>query len=266
MPELPEVETVARQLEPYLLKRKIMSVQVRDPKLFHVRRLRLKDCRIIRVRRVGKRVVITLARGRVVFGELAIHLRMTGRLLYSEHAGANPSARASFTLSRGSLHFCDVRRFGTVDFYAGAAELKEQGLEPLSAEFTPEALYELLQTSRQAVKVFLLRQEKIVGLGNIYASEILHAARVSALRPSDSLTLVEARRVQRATRRILQRAIECCGTTFSDFQNATGEIGNFQKFLRVYDREGQPCRACGQPIQRIVQAQRSTYYCSRCQR
>ncbi|NJN63501.1 MAG: hypothetical protein HC882_00595 [Acidobacteria bacterium] len=120
----------------------------------------------------------------------------------------------------------------------------------------------LLRNARQPLKTWLLRQDRLVGIGNIYASEILHEAGLDPFRAGGELEPVETRRLHRALKAVLRRAIRYCGTTFSDFQDAHGVTGSYQTRLRVYGREGEPCKRCGAPIVRVSQAQRSTYYCS----
>jgi formamidopyrimidine-DNA glycosylase len=139
------------------------------------------------------------------------------------------------------------------------------GVEPLSRHLTATTLGELLGHSRQPLKIWLLRQDRLVGLGNIYASEILFAARLSPLRPAGDLSPEEVQRLHRAMRRVLRAAIDCCGTTFSDFQDAHGAAGSFQECLAVYSRAGDPCHLCETPVKRLVQQQRSTFWCPRCQ-
>ena len=135
----------------------------------------------------------------------------------------------------------------------------------MTPRFTAKRLAEQLARSDQNVKVWLLRQDRLVGLGNIYASEILHAARVHPGRRTSTLTESEIKALHRCTRRILKRAIEACGTTFSDFQDANGLTGSYGVYLSVYDREGERCKRCPGTIERFVQAQRSTYCCPQCQ-
>ena len=164
------------------------------------------------------------------------------------------------------LTFNDPRRFGTIAVTRRLGDLRPAGVEPLSDRFTATCLRDLLGASRQPLKNFLLRQDRVVGLGNIYASEILHASRLHPARPAGSLTDAEVGRLHRATRRVLRAAIDCCGTTFSDFQDARGVSGGFQEFLQVYGRAGAPCRRCGGTVERTVQGGRSTFACDRCQR
>ena len=192
---------------------------------------------------------------------------MTGRLLWQRGRPGNSEdhLRARFRLDGGELLFADTRRFGTFQWYASAEDARPAGLEPLSAELTVRKLAELTRGSGQNLKAWLLRQDRLVGLGNIYASEILHRARLSPFRSAGSLTADELKRLHGSTRRTLRRAIENCGTTFSDFQDAQGVEGSYQQFLAVYDREGETCRRCGDSIRRVVQQQRSTYHCPGCQ-
>ena len=271
MPELPEVETVARQLEPVLRGRTVRGLRILDPRLRAGTTPAVAGRTILFVGRSGKRVLMGFSpRGRDPGLWLAVHLRMTGRLRWT--AGARDGApadplrvRARFDLDRGRLLFVDTRRLGTFDWYRSAAAAAPAGVEPLSAELDLSRLRALTADSRTPVKPWLLRQDRIVGIGNIYASEILHRAGVSPLREARTLDDAELRRVLRGIRNVLGRAIEMCGTTFSDFQDARGEEGGFQRFLRVYDREEERCRRCGGTVRRIVQQQRSTYYCSDCQ-
>lgn len=268
MPELPEVETVARQLEPLLAGRTVRRMRLLDPLLRNGKLPRVGGRAIREVYRSGKRVLIELSAGSHS-GPLwlAVHLRMTGRLLYRKQRprGTVAHLRATLLLDRGNLLFVDTRRFGTFHWYRSREDAAAGGIDPLGPELTARRLAELMQGSAQPVKSWLLRQDRLAGLGNIYASEILHASRIAPVRPAGSLDASEHRRLLAALRRILQRAIRNCGTTFSDFQDARGEEGSYQRYLAVYDRAGQPCRRCRAPIERSIQQQRSTYYCPRCQ-
>jgi len=268
VPELPEVETVARQLAPQVEGRRIVSVGIVDPKLEHAALHRdLPGARIRDCGRMGKQVVLRLDTARGGRRWLCIHLRMTGRLRVLE-AAPGPVAlplRAVLELDRGWLTFVDPRRFGTLrlaDRRSGAAP---PGAEPLSRAFTAASLTALLGRSRQPLKPWLLRQDRITGLGNIYASEILFVSRLSPERAAGSLDAGEIRRLHRAIRSVLRAAISACGTTFSDFQDARGVEGSYARYLTVYGREDQPCRRCRTPIRRGVQQQRATYWCPRCQ-
>jgi len=269
MPELPEVETVARQLVPYIVGRTVRGLQILDPRLRNGRTPQVRGRKIRDVRRSGKRVLIELGpapRGSTPLW-LAVHLRMTGRLLWAAAGtdGARDHLRARFRLDRGELLFVDARRFGTFDWYRSHEASLPRGIDPLSPELTARGFAELLRGSRQNLKAWLLRQDRLVGLGNIYASEILHSARLSPSREAGTVDRAGATRLYRSTRRILERAIRNCGTTFSDFQDARGVEGSYQQYLAVYDREGERCRRCRTPVVRLVQQQRSTFYCPGCQ-
>jgi formamidopyrimidine-DNA glycosylase len=225
------------------------------------------------VQRVGKVVAIELQRGTARSIErrwLCVHLRMTGRLLCSPAGEASVERKARYLRARLELDgavllFCDLRRFGTLRLCRSIDEAAPTGLDPFSPELTSQRLGALLRNGKQAIKVWLLRQDRLAGLGNIYASEVLFAARIDPRRPASSLDRTEVGRLYRALRRILNKAIQHCGTTFSDFQDSRGEIGGYRRFLKVYKREGMPCARCGERIQRLVQQQRSTFYCPSCQ-
>jgi formamidopyrimidine-DNA glycosylase len=242
------------------------------------------------VTRRGKFLVFRLADGRVWWS----HLRMTGQWRVDPPPGtrggggrirepsdsssaandADPYARAVFELDDGSvLTFVDVRTLGEMEILPAAGWARREaamGLEPLSPAFTPEALSRLLAASRRPVKEFLLDQTRVAGIGNIYASEALWRAGISPRRRARNVGPVRARRLHRAIVDVLSEAIEKAGTTLGetsqDYVDSEGVPGGFQEFLAVYDREGEPCRRCRTPIRRIVQGQRSTYYCPRCQR
>lgn len=270
MPELPEVETIARQLDAALAGARLRAVHIRDAKLRLAGLARLGGCRIARVRRYGKRIVLELIppRRRRVALWLCVHLRMTGRLLWYAGRGEPAElrrARAVLTLDRGTLVFSDTRRFGTLALCERLAEVLPVGVEPLSAELDAARLTELLAESRTQLKPWLLRQDRLVGIGNIYASEICFAARLDPRRPAGGLSRAERGRLLRAIRRVLLAAIRHCGTTFSDFQDSHGRTGGYVRYLKVYRRRGQSCRACGAPIEQFVQQQRSTFRCPACQ-
>lgn len=271
MPELPEVETVARQLAPVLTGCSIRRLEVLDSKLAAVSTAKVRNLEIRAVKRIGKRVALLLAMAdsEQIERWLCFHLRMTGRLIWYPAAAGKPAAQQHLRLrlhtNGGMLLFVDPRRFGTLDIYSADPVELETGIDPLTPGFTVKRLGQLLAASRQPLKTWLLRQDQLVGLGNIYASEILHAARLHPQRLACSLSAAEVTAVHKATRSILCKAIKYCGTTFSDFQDSRGEMGGFQRFLRVYGRHGQPCLNCQAPVQRIVQGQRSTFYCPQCQ-
>jgi formamidopyrimidine-DNA glycosylase len=162
-----------------------------------------------------------------------------------------------------------VRRFGRLECLRAerwATRDRALGQEPLSAGFTPEVLHQMASKSRVAIKSWLMDQRRVVGVGNIYASEALFRAAIDPRRPAHTLTPPEAARLHGAIREVLLEAIEFRGTTLLDYRDASGQPGAFARRLRVYDRKGEPCASCGTPLDRIVQGGRSTFFCARCQR
>lgn len=270
MPELPEVETIVRDLARLVTGATIATAEVLKPDLIEggsadefeaaVRRAEIRG-----VSRRAKNIVFDLGNDRLV-----VNLGMTGRMLLVPLEEADPPhAGVRFMLEDGRvLLYHDVRRFGRLEVCT-AAEWADRhaalGYEPLSDELTPAALHELAGRSRVAVKTWLMDQRRIVGVGNIYASEALHRAKIDPRRPAHSITEAEAAAIHAAIRDTLQEAIDFRGTTLLDYRDASGEQGGFAVRLRVYDREGEPCPRCGAGIVRIVQGGRSTFFCEQCQ-
>jgi len=212
MPELPEVETVARQLAPRLMGRTGRSLRIFDPLLRTKTAPRLKGRKVVDVRRSGKQVLFEFAPPSRNAGPvwLAVHLRMTGRLIWAPNAAAEAKEnrlRARIGLDRGALLFADTRRFGTFRWFKDERETRPLGVDPLSEALTVERLGEMAGKARQNMKAFLLRQDRIVGIGNIYASEILHDARISPRRHAAALRPTEVARLHGSTQKILRRAM-----------------------------------------------------------
>ena len=268
MPELPEVETVARQIAASARGRVVTRLVVSDPRIKLTRReiAQVAGRRITTVKRFGKQVAFELDDAGAPALWLLVHLRMTGRLIWHPaESDSTGSSRAILHLDSGAISFRDTRRFGTLELVPSLVDRRSWEVDPIEDSFTSADLLKLLSGARQEIKAWLLRQDRLVGLGNIYASEVLYRAGIHPQRQADSLTRAEAQRLTRAIRTVLQLAIKHCGTTFSDFQDSRGEVGGYGRFLRVYQRSGQPCPACGSPIERIVQQQRSTFFCPLCQ-
>jgi formamidopyrimidine-DNA glycosylase len=271
MPELPEVETVARGLRMSLVGATIVGAEVRwtrsvipsDPPAFA---RRLVGQTVTDVGRRGKWVVIGLVGG----SALLVHLRMTGRLLLESEAGLDDRhLRVLLFLDDGRrLRFFDQRKFGRLVLTSEPQEvLGELGPEPLAEEFTPEQFLELLGRRRGRIKPLLLNQRFLAGLGNIYADEALWRAGIHPLRPADTLTPGDVRRLHRAIRSVLRAAIASGGTTLPDrtYQQVDGRSGEFAGRLAVYGRADQPCPRCGVAIERITVGQRGTHLCPHCQ-
>jgi formamidopyrimidine-DNA glycosylase len=273
MPELPEVESVRRQLEPVLVGRRLKRVSVADPRLVRPYEpvevaAELEGERVEAVSCRGKYLVVRFESGRV----LLIHLRMTGSLLHSR-AGTlpdDPHRRAVVRLDDGSdVAYRDVRRFGTwLLLEPGEAEpyLEARvGDEPLDALFTAARLGERLSGRRTSLKAALLDQRTIAGLGNIYVDEALWRARLGPLRPAAGLDRAELRRLHRGIRTALEHGLARQGSTLRDYRLPDGSGGTMQDEFRVYGRGGEPCDRCGTPIARTQVAGRTTWYCPTCQ-
>jgi formamidopyrimidine-DNA glycosylase len=270
VPELPEVETIVRGLSPGLTGTRIGSVAVIRPDLVAGDAVAFTDALSGRpvgaVTRRAKNIVIA------VDGDvLVVNLGMTGRLMLSDADAPLPShLGVRFDLEDGRrLLYQDVRRFGrleVMDRVAWQVRADAMGVEPLSDAFDGSLLHRLTRGSRSPIKPWLMDQRRVVGVGNIYASEALHRAGINPRRAAGSLSRQRADRLVRAVREVLAEAIEFRGTTLLDYRDASGGRGGFAERLRVYDREGEPCRQCARPLRRIVQGGRSTFYCTRCQR
>jgi formamidopyrimidine-DNA glycosylase len=274
MPELPEVEVLRRSLEPHLVGDRILRVEVRaralrEPLRRGALRRGAQGRMIAGLRRRGKYLLIDLEGGTT----LLLHLGMSGRLTLVP-AGIRREAHEhlAFHLASGRrLRFRDPRRFGLVLALATAGldrdpHLAPLGLEPLAPGFSGPALRRLAAGRRAPIKSFLMDARRVVGVGNIYATESLHRAGIHPSRAAGALSAERWRRLARAVREVLRRAIRQGGTTLNDFADGQGRQGEFQVDLAVYGREGEPCPRCGAPVRRLVQSGRSTFYCPRCQR
>jgi formamidopyrimidine-DNA glycosylase len=272
MPELPEVETIRRQLAPHLEGRVVERLEILD-----TARLTpavppeavvdaVQGRRIERLDRRGKYFIFAFEDE--VF--LLVHLRMTGNLLL-DPAPDTPYQRAVFTLADGHvLRFCDPRRFGTFELALGAPALDafftgRLGLEPLGAELTGPALRAMARNRRAPVKAFLLDQRHIAGVGNIYADEALHRARIHPLRPAGALTGAQCAALADAVKLVLAAGIDAGGSTIDDFRHPDGVSGAFQNDFLVHLRRGEPCHTCGTAVVKLVAAGRGTYVCESCQ-
>jgi formamidopyrimidine-DNA glycosylase len=296
MPELPEVETVARDLQAWVAGATIERAEVfweriiRHPQPADRFVAEIEGGTIRRVTRRAKTVLLHLDDGRV----MTVALRMTGALIVAPAGTApDPFARVVFHLADGrELRYRDVRKFGRIGLWPGGglrsvgagrgarnrrvAEgtttyrigevFSGHGPEPLSRSFTVERFAERLARRSAKLKSLLLDQAFIAGVGNIYADEALWRARLHPLRAADTLTPDEVRRLHRSIRHVLRQGIANRGSSFSDYVDARGAEGGNAERLSVYRRTGEPCYRCGRPIERIVVGQRSTHFCPRCQR
>jgi len=279
MPELPEVEAVTQTVRSLVRGSKIRCVHV-----FHTIATKpqspadvarsAQEQTIRAVTRLGKYLLLELDRGILV-----IHFRLDGRLLWfgsarellakANREPQNVHVDVALELSRGVLGFADRRHFGRVHFFesrGACSGLRSLGIDALAREFAPKHFRSLLSESRRPLKEFLLDQTRVAGIGNIYSAESLWHARIDPRRPASSLNAKEAAKLHKAIVSVLRRALECCLCPAPDFRDPTWWFQGIEKILRAYGREDQPCRRCGQPIQRIEQGGRSTYFCKRCQK
>jgi formamidopyrimidine-DNA glycosylase len=274
VPELPEVETVRRRLEPVLVGRRFERVEIDDQRLTRPEdpaevAAELTGERVAALERRGKYLIVRFESGRV----LLIHLRMTGNLLHAPSGipAGLPHRRAVVNLDDGSdVVYRDVRRFGTwllVEPGALDTYLAERlGGEPLGRTFTTKSLAARLANRKAPVKAALLDQRTLAGLGNIYVDEALWRARIHPLRPSRELEHDEVRALREGIKRALDAGIARQGATLRDYRQPDGSAGSMQKEFKVYGRGGEPCDRCGTPIEKTRVAGRGTWYCPACQR
>jgi formamidopyrimidine-DNA glycosylase len=291
MPELPEVETIRRDLG-LLLNKKIIALEIFSPKTAS------HSAAFFRKALIGKKLLKIDRRGKLLifyFNSsyfLLVHLKMTGQLIfqlkklkiigghslnsgnYEKSVGGelpNKHTRAVFSFSGGGqLFFNDLRKFG----YLKLVEKEElekilnnnYGPEPLTAEFSSSNLQRIFEKRKINIKALLLNQKLVAGLGNIYVDELLFAAKIKPTRPANQLKPEEIVKLVKEANRIIRKAITHRGTTFNNYVDSKGQKGNFSKFLQVYGRRAQACSVCACPIARIKLAGRGTHYCSNCQK
>ncbi len=264
MPELPEVESICRMLQERLGGRTVSAVKVMLPRI--IRRGKLEDI-------VGSKIKSVFRKGKFICFEIDnnlrmyAHLCMTGTFLWRDDLTESPShVRAEIKLDDGFLLYRDVRTLGGIWVAKdGFTPWKRLGIDPFDQGFTPKELQRRLHGRRIAVKQALMDQSLIAGIGNIYASEVLWRAGIHPTRSAATLNIEETTRLRNAVVKILSTAILSGGTTFRDFRLSDGRNGAFQDFLTVSAKEGKPCPKCRSSIERIVQAQRSAYFCPVCQ-
>jgi formamidopyrimidine-DNA glycosylase len=276
MPELPEVEAVARALRPLIEGRVIRRCRVIHPIAVRPSSGRgakqaaatmertVRRQKILAVERRGKYLILRLVRGALV-----MHFRLDGQLVWFDSRKIVGHIDVALETPCGTLGFVDRRHFGRVQWVESPEKLlgiERMGVEPLSEEFTAARFVKILKASSRPLKLFLLDQDKIAGIGNIYSSEAMWRARVNPKRPANRLKAAEARRLHKAIVAVLHRALECCSNPAPDFRDPNWWFQGLESILRVYGREGEKCRACREPVRRVEQGGRSTFFCARCQR
>jgi formamidopyrimidine-DNA glycosylase len=269
MPELPEVETSRRGIEPHIVGEKISRIIVRN------RNLRwpisksvdneLAGAIVTSVGRRGKYLLINTASGTAI-----LHLGMSGSVFIVDSntpAGVHDHVDFEFECGK-SLRFRDPRRFGSLHWSRSPLQhklLKNLGPEPLTSDFQGDYLWRVSRGRRVSIKQFIMNASVVVGVGNIYASEALFLAGVHPRRAAGRVALARYQTLVGEIKAVLESAIKAGGTTLRDFYGGDGEAGYFQRQLEVYGRDGEPCRRCAHPISTMVQGQRSTFYCKHCQ-
>jgi len=266
MPELPEVETIKRDLEKSLLGKKITEVCVHNPVVVRepgVERFKagMAGASIKNVLRRAKVLVLELSNGK----SLVIHLKMTGQLVYP---GQGKNSRVTFHFSgKDSLDFNDQRLFAELRLMDDWRELKFiKGLGPEPFDLTAEQFKEMLSRKKTRIKPLLMDQGFISGIGNLYAAECLFRAGIDPRRSAQELNDKEEELLFKEIKRVLTQAIEHGGSSVDDYVRLSGKKGDYARFHKVYGREGKPCPACGAPIKRIALGGRGTYFCQKCQR
>lgn len=293
MPELPEVETIRRDLAAIMIGSKIISVDILSPgSVSHSAAFFKKELigrKIVDVGRRGKLLIFRLSpsAGKKM-SHILVHLKMTGQLVFSDekHEVAGGHSRGSRKelqnlpdkhtravlkmADGGKLFFNDLRRFGYIKLVS-QAELGDiltrgYGPEPLDINFTFPVFEKTIRKTNMKIKAALLNQKIIAGLGNIYADEVLWAARIRPDRPAGKISPAELKKLWREINRIINLAVKHRGTTFSDYVDSSGRRGGFSKFLKVYGRTGAACPNCRQPLEKTKIAGRGTHYCPICQK
>ncbi len=271
MPELPEVETIVRGLQKTVVSHIITSVTI-----FRNNAISPENPGIFAQRLSGHTIRSVTRRAKYLIFKLdpplwlVAHLRMTGKFLVTPPL-SHPAKdhRLWFHLEPELLMvFADMRCFGTLRLYESLENqpvLNQLGIEPLSSDLTTAFLKKCFTCSVSPIKNLLLNQSKVAGIGNIYAAEILFDSRISPRRPGNTLQQWELKKLVRSIKKIIQASIEKNGTSISDFRRVDQKTGVFQNFLKVYGKTEKPCPRCSTPIQRIVQQQRSSFFCPSCQ-
>ncbi|MBU0613223.1 bifunctional DNA-formamidopyrimidine glycosylase/DNA-(apurinic or apyrimidinic site) lyase [Patescibacteria group bacterium] len=285
MPELPEVQTIVSDLNRKLKGHRIQKIWTDWPKSFYPSvvsvRKGISEKKIFGVRRRAKNILIDFA-GNMT---LLVHLKMTGHLLYRSsdwmknaskdnpfNDPFNQFIRTIFYLDKNmELAFSDLRRFGEIKLFKTSEEnsvprLKKLGPEPLSPSFTNTKFQKVMENKKGMLKSLLLNQNVISGIGNIYADEILWEAKLGPKKRVDSLTSKQIRNLHQSIRKILKKAVECRGTSISDYRDASGKKGSYQKIRRVYKRDGENCFRCETKLRRTKVNNRGTTFCPQCQK
>ena len=286
MPELPEVETVVRGLRRRLVGERILAVEIRNPKSFLVDQKQIDQyligATVAKVERIQKLIVLRLSNDYSVVG----HLKMTGQMVFEGKdegfAGGHPEksyeqplphkhTHVIITFPRGTLYFNDLRKFGWLRLFSKEAlvvflKAQQFGPDPLLKEFDGKYLWERIHVRKVPIKSLLLDQHIAPGVGNIYADEALFDAKISPFRKGNAVTKKEAEALAVSVKKVMEKGIQYGGTTKNNYRTVDGSKGEMQNHLKVYGREGEKCTTCSNLIERKKIGQRSTHFCSNCQR
>ena len=278
MPELPEVETIRFGLQKYLVGHKIQDVKVLNPKSFEGSAKQILGSKIIKISRYGKGLVIDFENKK----SLAIHIKMTGQLIYIdksikevdiEKVGELPGkhTRVIFKLDRdATLFFNDIRKFGWMKVVPSSevtnlSFFKTLGPEPFR-DLTKDLFYETVKKSNLTIKVLIMDQKKIAGVGNIYACDALFMAKINPKRKAKTLSKNEASDLYKAILKVMEKSIKLGGSSEQNYVNALGNSGSYQRHTLVYGKKGEKCKICKSEIKRIVLGGRGTFFCPKCQK
>jgi len=271
MPELPEVQTIVDDLQKTITHQKIIDFKSNWRKAikkisFAKFKQTIVGQKILKIKRRGKNILLFLENDWII----SIHLKMTGQLIYQKNFHKNKLLHHYFFLDKGFLGFYDARKFATLELMP-LGELEQNftkiGIDALSKKLNSKKLKEILEKNKlKNIKVVLLEQGLISGIGNIYASEILFDAKINPQKKSHSLKEREIFQLTHSIKKILTRAVKLRGTSISDYRDGQGKKGQFQNVLQVYGSNGQKCKTCGTIIEKIIVGQRSTFFCPKCQK
>ncbi|MGB9911652.1 MAG: bifunctional DNA-formamidopyrimidine glycosylase/DNA-(apurinic or apyrimidinic site) lyase [Microgenomates group bacterium] len=285
MPELPEVETIKRILEKTIVGKTIIDVEVRKAKIFQGEPKEVIGETIKKIERRGKMIIIWLSGDKV----LLIHLKLTGQLIWVSNAGKSVSfdypipfagkvlpgktTHVIFKINGGKLFYNDLRQFGWIKVISNSKSqitkiIDKIGIEPFDKKFTEEYLQQIFSRTSKPIKLVLMDQEKIAGIGNIYANEALFEAGILPTRPAKSLSKEEIKKLRKAILLVLEEGIKYGGSSAADeaYIKPTGEPGRYQQHFRVYQRKGEKCRKCKAIIERVNLGGRGTFWCPKCQK
>jgi len=293
MPELPEVETIRRSLQKEIVGKKIENIEVRKPKIFQGDPKEVIGKTIEEIERKGKILIIKLSGGKA----LLVHFKLTGQMIWLPNAGEKvtvghpipfagselpaKTTHVIFKINGGKLFYNDLRQFGWIKVISNdklqmTNELRNLGPEPLdfargkplaNKDFTMDYLKKIFAKTAKPIKLVLMDQEKIAGVGNIYANDALFEAGIMPTRPAKSLSEAEIEKLRKSVIKVLEEGLKYGGSSAADeaYIKPTGEPGNYQKHFRVYQRQGKQCSHCGGVIERINLGGRGTFYCKHCQ-